>query len=317
MRKYIVKRLVLTIPVLFGVTALTFFMMRVAPGDIISLMYLEDGNVTQAQIDAARAALGLDRPLIVQYFDWLWGLLRGDAGYSAWTGRPVVGEVMERLPVTIHLAGLAFVLQLIIGIPMGIYSATHQDRLGDQLSRLIVLMGVAMPNFWLGTLAIVFLATSVGWLPPIGSVTYIWQDPFVSLQIFMLPAIVLAIGQAAVIARYTRNTMLEVTRQDYIRTAFAKGLSARRVWNVHALRNAMIPVVTVIGAQLAALMTGTVVTESVFAIPGVGGLLLSSINSRDIPLLQFIVLFLALIYVGMNLLVDISYAWIDPRIRYS
>ncbi len=316
MRRYIAHRVLLMIPVLILVTLITFAVLRVAPGDAVNLLF-EDSNSTQQEIDEFREQLGLDRPIAVQYGMWLWDLVRLDMGKSFWTDESVVSMAMERLPVTLELALLGLVLQLMIALPVGIYSATHQDKLGDQLARFIVILGVAAPNFWIATLVIVFLAAWLNWLPPLGYIPSFWSDPWLNLQVFFLPSIVLGFSGSASLARYTRNTLLEVVRQDYIRTAFAKGMSSRRVWNIHALRNAMIPVVTIMGAHMASLMGGTVIIENIFALPGLGQLTLQAILNRDLPVLQFNVFFLATIFVVINLLVDISYSIIDPRIKYK
>ncbi len=316
MRVYIAKRVLLMIPVLLGVTALTFFFIRIAPGDIIDVLY-EDAPVTEADLDEIRRDLGMDRSVFIQYVDWLWGVVRLDVGESQWTGRPVLGEVAHRLPVTIQLAFMALFLQFIIAIPVGVFAATHQDKIGDQIARFMAILGAAMPNFWIATIVIVYVAAWAGWLPPLGEVTPIWKDPWVNFQIVFIPAIVLGVSGSASMVRYTRNTLLEVIRQDYIRTAFAKGLTTRKVWYGHALKNALIPVVTIAGSHLGSLMGGTVIIENIFALPGLGQLVLHAIEQRDLPLLEFNVLVLAFIFAVTNLLVDLSYGWLDPRIRYG
>ena len=212
---------------------------------------------------------------------------------------------------------MAFILQLVIAVPAGVLSATHQDKLQDQTARFFAVIGVCAPDFWLATIAIVFLASIFSWIPPLGGVAALWEDPFVNLQQFFLPALILGISGSATLTRLARNTLLEVIRQDYIRTAFAKGLTARRVWYVHAVKNAMIPVITNAGSHLGFLLGGTVIIENIFALPGVGQLTLNAINHRDLPQLEINVLFLAFTFVMINLVVDLSYGWLDPRIRYQ
>ncbi len=258
----------------------------------------------------------MNKPIPVQYWDWMTGILRGDAGNSLWTRRPVMKEISDRLPVTMELALLAFVIKMMIGIPLGVLSATNQDKPIDQIMRLVAVFFLAAPGFWLATLAIVFLASTFGWIPPIGGVAPLFKDPWTNFQQFFIPAILLGASSAATIIRLSRSTLLEVIRQDYVRTAFAKGLTARRVWWVHAVKNAMIPVVTASGTQLGGLFGGTVIIENIFSLPGVGQLTLSAIQHRDVPQLQINILFLATGYIFVNLIVDVSYGWFDPRIRF-
>ena len=316
MRQYVIKRLLLLIPVLFGISFLTFALIRIVPTDVLDVMYA-DSEMTIEELDELRHDLGLDKPFHVQYWDWMTGILRLDAGTSLWTRKPTLQEIADRLPVTLELALLAFILQLVIAVPAGVLSATHQDKLQDQTARFFAVIGVCAPDFWLATIAIVFLASIFSWIPPLGGVAALWEDPFVNLQQFFLPALILGISGSATLTRLARNTLLEVIRQDYIRTAFAKGLTARRVWYVHAVKNAMIPVITNAGSHLGFLLGGTVIIENIFALPGVGQLTLNAINHRDLPQLEINVLFLAFTFVMINLVVDLSYGWLDPRIRYK
>jgi peptide/nickel transport system permease protein len=242
--------------------------------------------------------------------------VRLDVGESLWTGKPIVGSVVERIPVTLELALMAMVRQVVIDLPVGVYAATHQDQVGDQVARFTAILTAAMPSFWIATIVIVFVAAWAGWLPPLGEIAPIWERPWTNLQIFFLSALILGVSGSGSKIRYTRNTLLEVIRQDYIRTAFAKGLTTRRVWYGHALKNAMIPVVTIAGSHMAGLLGGTVIIENIFALPGLGQLFLTTIRQRDIPLLEFSVLVTAFLFATANLLVDLSYAWLDPRIRY-
>lgn len=315
MTQYIVKRILLTVPVLLMVTLISFALIRIVPGDVLDVMYA-DSPLTAAQINDIREQLGMNKPIPLQYWDWMTGIIRLDAGNSLWTRRPVMKEIADRLPVTLELAILAFSIQMMIGVPLGVLSATNQDKPLDQITRLIAVFFLASPGFWLATLAIVFFASTFGWIPPIGGVAPLFKDPWVNFQQFFMPAIILGAGSSASVMRLSRSTLLEVIRQDYVRTAFAKGLTARRVWWVHAVKNAMIPVITAAGTQLGGLLGGTVIIENIFSLPGIGQLTLSAIQHRDVPQLQINILFLATVYVFMNLVVDVSYGWFDPRIRF-
>lgn len=316
MTQYIVKRLLLMIPTLLGISIFTFALIRIVPGDVLDVMYA-DSPLSVEEINKIRTQLGMDKPMVVQYWDWISGVARLDAGKSLWTRRPTLQEIADRLPVTVQLAVMAFLIQLIIAIPIGVLAATNQDKVQDQISRLLAILVNAAPDFWIATIAIVFLASTFGWIPPIGGVSGIFENPSVNIQQFFLPALILGMGGAASLTRYTRNQLLEVIRQDYIRTAFAKGLTAKRVWYIHAVKNAMIPVITNAGSHLGHLMGGTVIIENIFSLPGVGQLTLSAIHHRDVPQLEINVLFLAGVFVVVNLLVDLTYGWLDPRIRYS
>jgi peptide/nickel transport system permease protein len=282
---------------------------------VVSILY-QDSSLTPQQIADVRHQLGMDQPAHVQYLEWIGGILRLDAGVSLWTNRPVFQEIALRLPVTLELALLAFVGQLVIAIPVGVLAATNQDKPQDQIARVFAIVTAATPDFWIATMALVTLVSVFGWIPPLGGITPFLEDPSHNLQQFVLPALILSLTGAASLTRYVRNQLLEVIRQDYIRTAFAKGLAPRRVWYRHALRNAMIPVVTQAGSQLGFLLGGTVIIENIFSLPGIGQLTLSAIQHRDITQLELNVLFIAGVFVTVNLLVDLSYAWLDPRIRF-
>ncbi len=316
MGQYVLKRLMLMVPVLILISMLTFFFMHILPGDVLEVMYA-DSPLSEQQIAQIRHQLGMDKPMPVQYWNWVSGIARLNAGDSLWTRRPVLREIGDRLPITIELAFLAFIVQLLIGIPVGMIAATHQDGPLDQVSRFFSILLAAAPEFWIATIVIVFLASAIGWIPPLGGVAPFWSDPMTNLQQFFLPALILGIGSAAILVRYMRNQMLEVLRQDYVRTGYAKGLSSMRVNYGHALKNAMIPIVTVAGSHLGRLLGGTVIIESIFSLPGLGQLTLDSIQHRDLPQLQMNVLFLAAVFLFVNLLVDLSYGWLDPRIRYG
>lgn len=316
MTQYACKRLLLMVPVLVIISMLTFTFMRILPGDVLEVMYA-DSPLSEQQIAQIRHQLGMDKPMPVQYWDWVSGLARLNAGDSLWTRRPVLQEIADRLPITLELAILAFLIQLAIGVPVGVLAATHQDSWLDQVSRFFAILLAAAPQFWIATIVIVFLASGIGWIPPLGGVASLWTDPLTNLEQFFLPALILGIGGAAILVRITRNQLLEVLRQDYVRTGYAKGLSTRRVQYVHALKNALIPVVTIAGSHLGYLLGGTVIIESIFSLPGLGQLTLDAIQHRDFPQLETNVLFLAMAFLFVNLLVDLSYGWLDPRIRYS
>jgi peptide/nickel transport system permease protein len=302
-------------PVMLAVSLLTFGFLRIIPGDVLDVMYA-DSPLSIEEIAELRHKLGMDKPFPIQYAEWIGGLARLDAGNSLWTRRPVLQEISDRLPVTIQLAAMAFIIQLLIAVPVGVLSATQQDKPIDQISRLFATLGTAVPDFWLATIVLVFLASSIGWIPPLGGVASLWTEPMVNVQQFFLPALILGISGAASLTRMTRNTLLEVIREDYVRTAFAKGLAEKSVWYGHAIKNAMIPVITNAGSHLGFLLGGTVIIESIFSLPGVGLLTLHAIQHRDVPQLEINVLFLAFVFVMVNLLVDLSYGWLDPRIRY-
>jgi len=310
MLTYIVRRVGLMIFILLGVSIITFSMMYIVPGDPAEIIAIEQHGVevTWETIEHVRTKYGLDQPVYVQYFNWLINVLQGDFGYSYRTDRPVLNEILARLPATMQLAIAGTLLSLTIAIPIGIISATKQYSVIDNLSMTGALIGVSMPNFWLGLLLILFFSLYLDWLPVFGRG---------GIEHLILPAITLGTGMAAITTRLTRSSMLEVIRQDYITTAKAKGLSEKIIiWN-HALKNALIPVVTVIGLQFGGLLEGAVIVETIFAWPGVGRLLVDSIFARDFVMIQGCVFFMAVIYVLVNLMVDISYAYLDPRIRYE
>jgi len=308
--KFVARRLLLAVPVFVGVTLVTFILMQIVPGDPVALLMEEKAAALDpAAARIIRAKWGLDDPAPVQYLKYLRNALRGDLGISYRTDRDVLVSILERVPATAKLAGAALLIAIVIGVAMGVVAALRQNSLLDTASIMLATVGVSIPNFWLGLLLIYLLAVNLRWLPPSG---YGPAYPYL-----LMPAITLGTGLSAVIARLTRSSMLEVIRQDYVRTARAKGLAERRVVIGHALRNAAIPIVTVVGVQLSGLLSGAVITERVFSWPGVGRLLVDSIFVRDLPMAQGCVLFIATIFIGLNLLVDLSYAWLDPRIKYE
>ena len=308
--KFVARRLLLAVPVFMGVTLVTFILMQIVPGDPVALLMEEKAaTIDPAAARIIRAKWGLDDPAPVQYLKYLRNALRGDLGISYRTDRDVRVSILERVPATAKLAGAALLIAIVIGVATGVVAALRQNSLLDTASIMLATMGVSIPNFWLGLLLIYLLAVHLRWLPPSG---YGPAYPYL-----LMPAITLGTGLSAVIARLTRSSMLEVIRQDYVRTARAKGLGERRVVLGHALRNAAIPIVTVVGVQLSGLLSGAVITERVFSWPGVGRLLVDSIFVRDLPMAQGCVLFIATVFIGLNLLVDLSYAWLDPRIKYE
>jgi peptide/nickel transport system permease protein len=315
MARYIARRLLMAIPVLFVVTILIFGAVRVIPGDVCRLV-LQSPDVTPDQCQRVYHDIGTDRPVVKQYLSWVGGILHGDFGKSNLTHRPVFGEIRRRANVTLELSILAGCFALALAIPMGVYAALKQDKLGDYITRFVTIGWLSMPSFWVGTMLITFPAKWWGYAPPVGYVNF-WTDPLKNLQQVYLAAFSLGLALSATLARLMRSSMLEVLRQDYIRTARAKGLTDRVVLSRHAIKNAMLPVITLFGLQLGFLLGGTVVLESIFALPGLGTLLLDSVIRKDFTQLQGLVLFFSVIIIFINLAVDLSYAWFDPRIRYS
>ena len=322
MTGYIIRRVLLLIPTIWGVVTLTFVTLRLLPGDVARLI-LSGGSETEggegvdpAALAALRERLGLDRPLIEQYLEWLQSFATLDLGSSLYSRIPVWDDILRRLPYTVELAVIGVVMLLIIAIPAGVISAVRQNSRLDYGVRVTSIIGLCIPSFWLGTLVIIGLVRFFDWLPPLRYVP-IWQDPVTNLTQLMWPGAVIGVIGAALTARLTRSGMLEVLGEDYIRTAWAKGLTERAVLYRHALRNAMLPIVTIVGAVFAGLLGGTVVIESVFNVPGLGLLLITAIQQRDYPVIQGVVVVIALFVTVMNLVVDISYAWLDPRIRYG
>jgi len=304
MHKYIIKRILLLIPVLLGVSFLVFSIMSFTPGDPAQLILGE--SAPQAQVLALREEMGLNDPFLIQYGRFVLNAVQGDFGRSYTSGREVFGEIFQRFPNTLILAIIGVIIAILIGIPVGIISATKQYSLMDSISMIGALLGVAMPNFWLGLMLILFFSVSLGWLPSGG---------FNGWKSLILPSITLGTGAAAIITRMTRSSMLEVIRQDYIRTARAKGVSEKKVINRHALKNALIPVITVVGLQFGYLLGGAVLTETVYSWPGVGRMMVDAIRSKDTPVVLAAVLFLATTFSIVNLFVDILYGFVDPRVK--
>ena len=316
MARYVAKRFLLMIPTLVGVAALIFFLMRVVPGDVVELRFSgESSFASKQQLDQERARFGLDRPLWRQFADWMWGLARFDFGRSMWTGAPISEEIRLRFMLSLELAILATIVAVLLAIPLGVIAALKQDTWVDYAVRIFSLAGIATPSFWLGIVLILGLLIIFRWLPPM-----VYTPPWVSLSQnlaqLIWPALAVGYRYSAVATRMTRSAMLEVLREDYIRTARAKGMVEQLVLTRHALKNAMLPVLTVIGIEFAFLMGGLVVTEQVFNLNGLGLLFVQAVAHRDYTLTQALVLLVAAIFIVVNFVMDLMYAWIDPRIRY-
>lgn len=318
MRNYIIRRLLLLVPIMLGVSFLTFAMFRIIPGDAAVLTC--GFGCTDEVLEKLRHELGLDRPWYEQYGDWVWGVVQGDFGKSLTeSGLPVSTGLERRLPITGEILIMAIILSLVLGIPPGVLSAIRPGTFLDFIARIASVLWLSIPSFWLGILVITFGLTWFGWTPPQFGRGYVpfFDDPWINLQQFFFPSLVLALAIAAGIMRLTRSSMLEVLRNDYIRTAWSKGLRERTVVIRHALKNALIPVVTVVGLQVGALIGGAVLVERVFALNGVGFWVVDAVIRRDIFVVMSLTLIFATAYVVANLMVDVAYAWLDPRIRYA
>jgi peptide/nickel transport system permease protein len=313
LRRYLARRLLVAVPSLLIASLIVFTLPRLIPGDAVQLMLAETSYAKD--IDELRAKLGLDRPLHVQYVEWVGRVARGDLGESLWTRRPVADELAQRLPVTAELALYATIVALVIALPIGVLAAARQDSVSDYVARSLAILGLSVPGFWLATLLIVLPAIWWGWRPVTGF-TEFRQDPLGHVAQLLLPAAILGVAAAAALMRLTRGMLLEVLHQDYVRTAWAKGLAERAVLVKHALRNAIIPVVTLLGTQLPQILGGTVVIETIFGLPGVSRFLFDAINQRDYPVIQGVNLIVVSTIVLVNLGVDALYAVLDPRIRY-
>ena len=300
------------IPVLIGVSVIVFLLMRVIPGDIALL--LAGDYATEERLEEIRQELGLKKPLHQQYAEWAWGACRLDFGKSMWSGETVLSEIARRFPLTLQLALMTTLITVAISIPVGVICAIRQDSAKDYVLRVFAISGLSLPSFWIGILIIMALVAVFTWVPPLGYVN-IWEDPVKNMQILIWPAVAVGFRQAAIQARMSRSCMLDVLRQDYIRTAWAKGLREKTIVIRHALKNALLPVITIIGVEFAFLFGGLVVTEVVFTLPGVGRYLVDAIHHRDYTVIQAIVLIMAVIVSFANLAVDIIYGWVDPRVR--
>jgi peptide/nickel transport system permease protein len=317
MWRYILKRLLLMVPTLFGVATLVFLLLRVLPGDIVELKYAGSGAFAPKEaIARERAQLGLDQPMWKQFGAWIWGIARWDFGNSMWTGQPITREIAIRLELSIELALLATLVAVVIAIPLGTLAALKQDTWIDYFVRVFSIAGLAVPSFWLGIIIILAFVIYFRWLPPL-TFTSFWVDPKANLAQLIWPALAVGYRYSAVATRMTRSAVLEVLREDYIRTARAKGLWERAVLTRHALRNALLPVITVIGLEFAFLVGGLVVTEQVFNLNGIGKLFVEAISQRDYTMVQSLVLLTSFVFIFVNFLVDMINAFIDPRITYQ
>jgi peptide/nickel transport system permease protein len=314
--KYIVKRILLMIPTLLGVAVLIFFLMRVVPGDIVELRFMGDSAfASKDNLDKERARLGLDRPLWQQFVTWMTGIVRLDFGTSMWTGAPIIEEIKLRAALSFQLAVMATLIAVVLAIPLGVVAALKQDTWVDYAVRIFSIAGLATPSFWLGIVFILLLLIVFRWLPPM-VYTPFWVNPWQNMLQLIWPALAVGYRYSAVATRMTRSAMLEVLREDYIRTARAKGLWQKLILSRHALKNAMLPVLTVIALEFAFLMGGLVVTEQVFNLNGLGMLFVESVARRDYTLTQALVMLVAFVFIFVNFAVDLMYAWLDPRIRF-
>jgi peptide/nickel transport system permease protein len=320
MGSYVVRRALLLIPTFLLLTILVFLIIRLMPGNVIELMVLqhshEQAGQQQIDVEAIRRMIGLDKPVWVQYWNWLSGLLHGDMGKSLWTQKSVTADVLARLPITFELGIFAFIIAQIVAFPIGILSAIRQDSVGDYIARSVAIIAVAVPSFWLATMVMVFPSIWWGWSPPERYIP-ITENLGLNLQQFLIPAAIMGFGMAGLTVRMLRTTMLDVLRQDYVRTAWAKGLRERMILMRHVLKNAAIPVVTIISGQIGVLIGGAVIMEQIFNIPGMGRLFVDAVLTRDYPYIVGINALFASVGLLTILVTDLSYAWLDPRIRYK
>ncbi len=320
MQAYIAKRILLIIPTAILVTIFVFFILRIVPGDPAMILLSGEGQdpeeYSEEDLQALRKELGVDRNIAVQYGDWFGDMFRLDFGDSWFYDRPVATDLKKRLPITLELTIFAVLLASVVAVPLGVFAAIKQDSVGDYVSRIITIWGIALPNFWVAIMLIFFLVLWFDYLPPLGYVD-LWINPWTNLQQLFWPAIALGIGNMAFIARVTRSAMLEVLREDYIRTARSKGLAEHIVVSRHALKNALLPVVTVSGYEFGRLLAGTAIIETIFVIPGMGRLLITSIFHKDFPQTQAIVVVMVVMVLVLNMILDVAYAWLNPRIRYT
>ena len=330
MRSYVIRRLLLIVPTLFLVTILVFMTVRFIPGSVIDLMVaemsMEASLGQQISEDYIKHSLGLDQPVQVQYLRWLGvmkqengqikGVVEGDLGNSLWSGRSITSEMGAKIPVSFELGIIAMITGLIIALPIGIYSAMRQDTWGDYAGRTFAILAISLPGFWIATMVIVYPSIWWGWSPSMEYIPF-FKDPLGNLVQFIIPGVIMGMTMSGATMRMTRTMMLEVLRQDYIRTAWSKGLSERTVILRHALKNALIPVVTMVGMQLPILIGGAVITEQIFALPGIGRYLVDAINRRDYPIISGINLVVATMVLFVNLAIDLTYAWLDPRVQYK
>lgn len=317
MKKYLLKRILMMIPTLLGVALVIFLLIRVIPGDIVELRYAREGvSMSEETLQQERELLGLDKPLWIQFGNWMWGLMRGDPGVSMWTGQPIIYEIKIRFELTLQLAIMSMVFSVILGVPLGMIAALKQDTWVDYAIRVFSIAGLATPSFWLGIIIIMVLLNLFNWAPPM-EFTPLWKDLGANLAQLIWPAMASGYRFSSMVMRMTRSTMIEVLREDYIRTARAKGLFENMIIFQHGLRNALLPIVSVVGLELAFLLGGLVVTEQVFNLNGLGLLLVKSISQRDYMMIQSLVVLVAFFLVVMNFALDILFATLDPRVRYK
>jgi len=315
--RYLIRRTLQVVPVLFGVSVAVFLMLRLIPGDVVDAILGSEGTASPERLAQLRAMFGLDRPLYEQYLSWVGGVVTGNLGNSIRTSRPILPDILARLPVTFQLTAMAMLLSLAAALPLGIISAVLRHTRTDAVVRVLGLLGLSIPNFWLAAMMVLGVSMFArGILPTSGYVPF-YTDPLGSLRSLLLPALALAVANMAILMRMTRSSMLEVLRQEYITSARAKGLVERTIVYQHAFRNALIPVVTVAGVQVGYLLGGAIIIERIFALPGIGTLILNAISNRDYPVVQAGVLFVAAAFVLVNLIVDVLYAYFDPRIHYG
>lgn len=316
MRTWLVHRLGLTLLAVLSLTVLVFVLVRLVPGDAVTMWIGQEGTMSPEVQETLRKMFGLADPVYVQYLNWIGDVLQGNLGYSFRSRLPVLPSLFQALPITVELALLAMLLSAAVALPLGIISAVRRNAPADMLARLLGLIGLSMPSFWIAVLLILMTSTVFKWLPALIYVPFV-ENPTENLKQFALPAIALALPLMAIVMRMTRSAMLEVLDQDYVRTARSKGLGENRVLTSHALRNAWIPIITVLGIQLGRLLGGAVIIEQIFGLPGVGSLFISAIGERDYPMVQGTVLMMGLLFIFIQLIVDLSYAYIDPRIRHA
>jgi peptide/nickel transport system permease protein len=315
MHRYVLRRLAFTIPVLLLTSVIVFGLLHTIPGDVIVAKLADQGTVKKEDIELMRHQYGLDKSLPEQYVIWLGRIVRGDLGNSIYTEEAIGTSLKRSFPVTLELAVWAMLIAIVIGVPVGTVSAVFRNTPGDYLGRVVAILGLSAPDFWVATMAITLLAIQFHWIPPV-HYHRLWDDPVANLKQFVLPALVIGYRLSASIMRMTRSTLLEVLREDYVRTARAKGLREQAIIYRHALKNAFLPVVTIMGGQVAFLLGGAVIIEQIFVLPGMGRLAIQGLTFRDYPLVQTLVMVFATIVLLANLAVDVSYAWLDPRIRY-